>query len=241
MTFLLVGPRRLSKFPEVATSALSVAALLRVAEDLRSDPASILEMVTAITTDRGRWKEVIRQSYWHRNGFAKIKLFEGSEYSIRLHVWPAGKDRRGDMNPHGHRWSFASWLVLGQGMTEKHFVETAPADPDGIAYDRYCYRRRSCLRDLRQGERVHLREVGHVDRPAGAVYSCDTDVIHTVDPLGLGLLVTAVVQGRAEVETTPVYVHPGVRDKQRHRRLKAKEFDLLLRDLEIAMGAMPRT
>jgi hypothetical protein len=241
MTFLLGpqgGPKQLAKAP---VSAPEVADLIRVAEELRSDPASLLEMVIAIATDRRRRKEVRRRSYWHRNGFAKIKLFEDPDYSLRLHVWPTGEDRRGDLNPHGHRWAFASWLVLGHGMTEKHFVETTPADPAGVAYDRFCYRRRSCRGDLREPDRVHLLEVRRVYRPTGSVYSCKTDVIHTVDPLGLDLLVTAVVQGRVEVETTPVYVHPGVPDKQRHRRIRRKEFRRLLRDLEIAMGAMPRT
>lgn len=242
MSLFLVGPQNGPKQPsKVAISAPEVTDLVRVVEDLRSDPASLLDTVTTIAADRRRRKDVVKRSYWHPNGFAKIKLLEYPDYSLRLHVWPAGKDRRGDMNPHSHRWAFASWLVLGQGIAEKYFGETTPTDPDGVECERYLYRRRAWLSDLRRPERVHLRELGEVHRPAGTVYSSTTEVVHTVDPVGLDLLVTAVVQGHAEVETAPVYVRPGVAREQRRRRFKAEEFGILLRDLEIAMGAMPRT
>jgi hypothetical protein len=242
MTLLLLDPRSGPKqLPKSVASMPAVADLVRLAEDLQSDPDSLLNIVSAIAADRRRRNEVHKRSYWHPNGFAKIKLLEWPDHSLRLHVWPAGKDRRGDMNPHCHRWAFASGLILGQGMVERYFAETTPTDPDGVEYDRYQYRRRACLGDLRRPKRVHLRELGQVDRPMGEVYSCTTDVIHTVDPLGLDLLVTAVVQGRAEVETTPVYVRPGISGEQRYRPLKAKELVLLMRDLETAMGAMLRT
>jgi hypothetical protein len=45
------------------------------------------------------------------------------------------------MNPHGHRWAFASWLVLGDGMAEKYFAETTETDPEASVYERYRYRR----------------------------------------------------------------------------------------------------
>jgi hypothetical protein len=77
--------------------------------------------------------------------------------------------------------------------------------------------------------------------PLGTVYSCATDVIHTVDPLGFDLLVTAVVQGRAEVESNaglrPV---PEFSEGSGTGGSKRRNSTCLLRELEIAMGAMPR-
>jgi hypothetical protein len=239
MSFFLLsppnGPKQLAK---AAVSAPEVADLIRVAEDLRSNPAPLLDTVAEIAVDERRRQEVVRRSYWHPNGFAKVKLLEYPEYSLRLHVWPAGKDRRGDMNPHSHRWSFASWLILGHGVMETYFAETNAADPDGTGYERYRYRRQRWVPDLRQRKDVHLRAIEQVEQPPGSIYSCTTDVIHTVDPIGNDLLVTAVVQGSPEVKTASVYVRPGAVDEQRHLPITAEDLEFLLRNLDAESGSV---
>src|SRR5438552_2883438 len=61
--------------------------------------------------DPDRAEPVARCSYWHHNGFAKLVLRIADDHRVRLHVWPAGENRLGESNPHGHRWNFASTVV----------------------------------------------------------------------------------------------------------------------------------
>lgn len=218
----------------------ATAALVQVVDHLRSDPNLVLDAVRAIRTDPERCADVASRSYMHPNGFAKIKLFERPDFSLRLHIWPAGKDRRGDMNPHSHRWAFASWGLLGQGVVETYYKETPLADPNGATFVRCRYRRVKGVEHLKRPRVVRLKEIGEFERPSGGIYACSTDVIHTVDPIGRGLMATVVLQGRTERESAPVYLRSGGADEQRHQPFSAEELRGLLCDLEIAMGAAPR-
>jgi hypothetical protein len=240
MSMLLVAPWAVER-PLRKTAIRKVDDLVRVAEELRADPELLCAAVGAIAADPRRCADVAARSYWHPNGFAKIKVFEHLDYSLRLHLWPEGEDRRGDMNPHGHRWAFASWLLLGAGVVEKYFEEAASTHPDGVEYKRYRYRRRVRSKDLRNPEVVHLREIEEIVRPAGSTYSCTPDRIHTIDPIGRGLLVTMVVQGASEAKATRVYVRDRGLDTQRRRPLPADQLAVVLGNLETAMRRTPRS
>jgi hypothetical protein len=67
----------------------------------------------------------------------------------------------------------------------------------------------------------------HVYR--GEVYACDTDVVHTVEPIGSGLTATVVVQGPRRTPTTVVYCGPGESDDQPNHPMSESDFQLLVK------------
>ena len=60
--------------------------LFRHAERLRCVPGLFARDLAEIRAQPERMAELARRAYWHRNGFAKIKVAETGSYSVRLHM-----------------------------------------------------------------------------------------------------------------------------------------------------------
>jgi hypothetical protein len=211
--------RKQSEIEAVAEPSASLAGLVAHAERLRDNPDLLRCRLRHLRSHPDRLDEVARRSYWHVNGFAKVRLIARGEYCIRLHVWPSGKDRRGDVEPHGHRWDFASWVVVGRGLRETYFTETDSDTSNSQLHVRYDYGRRTNGNGYLKPRGVvrWLRPDPPQERGRNAVYGCSPTLIHTLAPVGCELVATVVLQGQPVVESTTVYRpyrHPGFPDLQ---------------------------
>lgn len=172
--------------------------------------------------DEAALRTVAERSYWHPNGFAKLVLHTDVDHKIRLHVWPAGEGRIGESNPHSHRWPFASTVIVGGGLHMEEYAEAVT----GRRHERYRYGAdpadRAAL--VADGD-AHLTRLRSLHNHRGGVYSCDTDIVHTVAPVGDALTATLVVQGPQRTRSTVVYRRPGLGDDQPNGDLT--ESDLL--------------
>jgi hypothetical protein len=214
-------------FDDVAGGA-GVAALVAALRRVVAEPAGCLGWLDGLRRDDAAVAAIATRSYWHPNGFAKLILHAGAGAGagagvrIRLHVWPAaGAPRLGESNPHSHRWEFASTVLAGGGLDMVEYVETGTG---GDAYVRHRYGAdptdRAAL--LRDGP-VRLRPVRTPRVRLGGVYSCTTDVVHTVAPVGTGLTATLVFQGPQRTPSTVVYREPGLGDDQPNSPLTQRE------------------
>jgi len=195
------------------------ADLRRVLDDVVGDPQRLARWLAAL--DR---TAVAGRSYWHPNDFAKLVLHAGPRVRLRLHVWPAGLNRRGETNPHGHRWHFASSVLCGDGLRSTEYEES----PNGSEHVKCRWSGggptavptplgRVCLRVC------HTHEVRTHDR-----YTVTTEKIHTIDPLGTALVATLVVQGPARVAAADVYCAPGSQVDAVGRSISPGDADTLL-------------
>jgi hypothetical protein len=198
----------------------ALAALHSKARELRDDPRVLRSSLELLRSDRAMLKAVARRSYQHANGFAKIVLHEGGGYRVRLHVWqPKPPDYGADTNPHGHRWEFASWIVVGV-LREEIFAEAA----SGRRHRRFAYHGTP---DLHPAGEAALRRMRTIERRAGDVYGRGRGVVHTVSPAMTDLVVTLVLQGPTDVEPTPVY-QPRERGKHAETRLTLRQLRSVL-------------
>jgi hypothetical protein len=212
--------------------------------DSESDTSYLSRTLAAIAGDQlsvwlasfdsmARAEPVARRSYWHHNGFAKLVLEVTAAHRIRLHVWPAGENRLGEWNPHGHRWNFASTVVAGDGLSSTEYVESDTG-------------RHHVLYHYVGGSGGFLTPVGnarlaeHDTRIVrnGERYVLDTSVVHTVVPLGNSLVATLVVQGPARLDHAPVYCPPGIPVDGPIRDLGPAEVRDLVRDVLAARGEL---
>jgi hypothetical protein len=143
---------------------------------------------------------------------------------IRLHVWPRGC-RQQFVNPHGHRWAFASWIIAGS-LRETTYVEAT----QGQAYEAWGYNGDA------HGERRVLRNcrlVPHATqhRVQGQIYTRDRLEVHDAYPVGAGLVASLVAQGPASDQYTPVYQPPGHSDMRRNSLITAGELRALLAEV----------
>jgi hypothetical protein len=207
-----------------ATERLQADLVHSLLTDLRSDVAAIAE-----------------DAYKHQNGFIKIKLLRTEHFTVRLHAWPAGKDRPVETNPHGHRWEFASWIIAGDGLVERIYEPSSPAEPAARGYILYEYGSVGGTTSLREEGWAWLREQGAHVRTATSVYPCSRHVVHTVDPVGDEVVATLVLQGPRVAETAPVYAHPLFGPDERQRPVTVNETADLLDEVVHAMGVMTRS
>jgi hypothetical protein len=179
-----------------------LAGLEQAAERLRDEPVRLRTALSALLDDRTRLEDVAKECRLHPNGFAKLVLHAGEHYGIRLHVWPAERDvRAGETDPHGHRWDFASWIVVG-ALRETTFVE----DPAGEQYHRHQYHGvdhgEAVLFDAGKGT---LRRAQTIDRPTGTIYRRSRTELHTAAPLGTGVVASLVLQRPHVPDPADVY------------------------------------
>jgi hypothetical protein len=198
---------------------------------------ALLGALLADTTALASWLasldpvEVAERSYWHHNGFAKLVLHAEPDFRVRLHVWPAGPDRLGEVNPHGHRWDFASSVLCGAGLRSTTYGESVT----GRSFVRHDYVGNGRQARLVPGCNIGLAvrdctDVGTHDR-----YVVTTETVHTIDPLGTSIVATLVVQGPPLLTSTPVYCAPGTEADQPGRSILAAE----VRELTGALLAAP--
>lgn len=218
--------------PWSSPRAATLDDLAAAARWLRSRPDTLRSQLRSLRSHPDLLETVVRQSYWHCNGFAKIKLVVAPRFCVRLHVWPAGQGRGEAINPHGHRWEFASWVAAGQGMLERWFEETADSGDGSSAHDRYEYGPGS----LRPNGGVWLREQSSRIRQPGTVYTCTGNTTHTVAPLGRELVATLVLQGPVRADSARVYVPPERSPQGSERPMLAADLHDLLIDAETAIG-----
>jgi hypothetical protein len=197
--------------------------LRRATEGLRSTPDLLSAVLEEIRGDKAHMAAIHRRSYWHPNGFAKLVLCTAPRYTTRLHIWPSLRPRHGDANPHAHRWVFASWVIAGR-LSETTFAETESVTTADSVHERCEYGRDSGGDAyLRPQRPVALVPTATAVRDAGTVYDCPAGTVHTVAPLGSGLMATAVLQGPAASDGAAVYVRTGVLPEHREDPLTAAD------------------
>jgi hypothetical protein len=176
---------------------------LRAALDLLlDDRPTLVAWLRSVVADAEQLARVAAASYWHANGFAKLVLHAAPGFRIRLHVWPAGEGRRGEPDPHSHRWDFASTVLTGDGLAIVESVELLESDSDtDVACTRYAYDGFSLVPDMK----VFLRCDRQFDVLTDDRYTTVTTTIHTVAPKGNGLVATLLVQGPHVNPATAVY------------------------------------
>ncbi|MDQ2707951.1 MAG: hypothetical protein M3Z25_10070 [Actinomycetota bacterium] len=218
----------------------SLDVLLTAATRLRTRPNTVLSRLRFLLSHPDELETIARESYWHRNGFARVKIVERHGVWVRLHVWPAGENRVGDVDPHGHRWDFASWVAAGQGITETYFTQTDEADSEGSRYVRLDYDRETGSGYLSQQGPAWLRRCGWRWRAAGEVYGCPVGVLHTVAPQGDDLVATVMMQGPVIARAAEVFRtddQPSESSDAPERPITANELRHLFGAVEAAIRA----
>ena len=153
-----------------------VANLQAVAELYRDTPERLWADLKTVLDDENLLRELASRSSFHPNGFVKIVLHPEASPRIRLHVWPAEAPER-LVDPHGHRWAFASWIITGS-LRETTYVERSCGRPFEVfdytgtkrseqATLRTCRLARQSTTRREQGQVLHPRQPRGARRPPG--------------------------------------------------------------------------
>jgi hypothetical protein len=182
----------------------------RAAAAIRPDLGLAATLLDGMASDLRVAADVSRRSYWHSNGFAKLVVHVNDEpgFRLRLHVWPSDAGHgSGYENIHNHRWPFAS-IVLAGAIRVEQFQEIDDFDqPGAVVCNRLIYDAAAPGRvgQLRVEGKCALRKLGRPVYPAGTVYFCDTDMLHTVARASGGTAATLMLAGAASGTDALVY------------------------------------
>jgi hypothetical protein len=200
----------------------------RTTEALRDRPALLRSALSVVRSDEHALEVVASRSSIHHNGFAKVVLSRGAGWSLRLHVWTPWIQSQ-DVNPHGHRWAFASWIITGT-LRETRF----DVAHQGRQFHRYAYRG-SASGDAAAWNTgtVSLVKVEEVERVAGTVYQRTGFEVHTAQPC-TDLVATLVLHGDSG-KTTEVFKRPGEPIEKGEKPLSGAELATLLDEVVAAL------
>jgi hypothetical protein len=184
----------------------TAADLLGALEMLLHDRAALRAWLRSQVDSAQALDAIVASSYWHANGFAKLVLVDAPGFKIRLHVWPAGRNRRGEPDPHSHRWDFASTVLTGDGLDiVESLALREPRSAADVACTRYVYDGFALVEDDDALKDVYLHDIHAFVVRSGNRYTTETTTIHTVAPKGNDLVATLLVQGPRVSSATAVY------------------------------------
>jgi hypothetical protein len=218
---------------DLRNTCVDVPALKRTAEHLRNDPGQLRRSLARLLGSNTHMEEIADRSYRHASGFAKVVLHISRYYGIRLHVWrPDERPVEQIVDPHGHRWEFASWIITGvlQEITFK------PAT-SGELFDQYAHVKGANGEDyLRPGRSATLARTAHNDRRAGQVYARSWSELHAAMPKGGALVASLVLQGPRSSARVPVYRRPGAPEGKVGAPLRIRNSRFSVRELRSLLG-----
>ncbi|MCH6170767.1 hypothetical protein [Pseudonocardia alaniniphila] len=212
---------------ELLAGRAADATLLRAALTAVLDDTPALAAWLSSFDDEERAARCAARSYWHPNGFAKLVLHATPDFRIRLHVWPEGTSRRGEPNPHSHRWDFASSVLCGDGLASAEYEEST----DGAPFHRHRYTGGGIDAVLISEVPTGLTVTDERTIARHESYNVTTDVIHTIEPLGTSLVATLLVQGPPKLDSTLVYCAPGQQADQQGIPISSDDVRKLVRDI----------
>jgi hypothetical protein len=178
-------------------------------------------------------EEIAHRSYRHANGFAKVVLHTSRHYGIRLHIWRPGEHPTGKVvDPHGHRWEFASWIITGT-LHEITFERAT----SGELFDEYAHEKGTDGEEyLRPRRSATLAPTGHADREKGQVYKRSSSELHAAMPKGGALVASLVLQGPRSAAPVPVYLRPGAPRGKAGASLPVRKSSFSVRELRSLLG-----
>jgi hypothetical protein len=206
------------------SSSAELATLTTEAEQHKEAPFRLWRLLDGALRDTDRFDELVARSVYHANGFVRIVLVPEGSPRLRLHVWPRGDERmEGTDHPHGHRWAFASWVIMGL-LREVTFVEGR----GGVPFREYRYAGSDEELPDVPLTRVLLTTATTSIRSSGQVYTRQPGEVHVAVPATDDLVATLVIQGEDVMTTTPVYRKTGDRRPQPNLPIGPAELRALL-------------
>jgi hypothetical protein len=218
---------------DLQNARVDVLALERTAEKLRDDPHQLRRSLARLLRSNTHMEEIADRSYQHANGFAKVVLHISRHYGIRLHVWRPDEHPSGQVvDPHGHRWEFASWIITGV----LHEITFEPA-ASGELFDEYAHEKGANGEDyLRPRRSATLARTAHADRKAGHVYKRSSSELHAAMPTGGALVASLVLQGPRSSAPVPVYRRPGAPGGKAGAPVRIPKSSFSVRELRSLLG-----
>lgn len=196
-------------------------ALLTASEWLAA-PENLPQLISAILHNEKASEKMLKESYYHQNGFDKIVLLSGKDFKLRLHHFHARPGHAPMENIHDHRWAFASSIIRG-GFNMHLFEE----HPDGEE-ERTLHNYHSAKVDQKYAtEEIGKRRLKVIERlqyVAGDSYIMLPDELHSIIHIPNQEAITLIMTGNNERSTCKLYAKGIIEDEQKQMERFEKDW-----------------
>ena len=145
--------------------------------ELIAEPEILSMLIRRIIHDRNLLTRVLKESYYHENGFHKIVLAAGEHFKLRLHHF--GSSTKMPMeNIHDHRWPFASNILLGS--LKMDIFQPHESEGEKLIHYRYNSQKSNGAYGIAPLGYKKLTLVRSVEYKAGEQYLMPTTHLHRI-------------------------------------------------------------
>jgi hypothetical protein len=154
--------------------------------------------------------EIAADSYRHANGFDKISFpgINNIPVRLRLHIWRGASTGNGsDVDPHNHRWPFASRVLVGD-LTNTLYITQQHQAGDYMRY-KHSPLKSNLGYELSRVDRAYLRCTDVFHTITDQTYELTADAIHAVTTPNSVYTATIVLELASSKEFSDMFVRSG--------------------------------
>jgi hypothetical protein len=205
-----VGPL-VELLEQMAATRLPQALLM--ASEWLAVPENLSQLIYTILNNPEASEKMLKESYYHQNGFDKIVLLSGKGFKLRLHHFHARPGHSPMENIHDHRWAFASTMI--RGSFKMHLFEEDPKGEEERTLHNYNAAKVNQKYATEEMGKRRLKIVERLQYAAGDSYIMLPDELHSIIHIPNQEAITLIVTGNNERETCKLYAKGPIEDEQK--------------------------
>ncbi len=179
-------------------------AVLMEMNTILADPSILSLLTKRILSSKLLFNKLLKQSYYHENGFHKIVLLSGNHFKLRLHHFGVAAKIPME-NIHDHRWYFASSILLGSLKMDMFQVSEDPIDAEPLYHFIYnSNKANGCYTTQFKGH-AYLKKTSAVKFNQGDHYLMTPNELHRIKNQSGEESVTLILTGKTVGDTCNLF------------------------------------
>jgi hypothetical protein len=171
---------------------------------------------------------VLKESYYHENGFHKIVLLSGQSFKLRLHHFGSGVKLPME-NVHDHRWAFASSILAGS--LKMDLFEVHECEGEALIHYRYDSNKSTGEYTTTRVGKKFIRKTETRTYSAGDQYlMLPTDLHRIINKAGEESI-TLILTGNPKGQTCNLYAKRTIRKEEKKMVSYSEEMEGMLKAL----------
>lgn len=190
------------------------ADILRDINIALSEPQILSVLIGVIRNNKANYQKLLKESYYHENGFHKIVLLSGKTFKIRLHHF--GITAKAAMeNIHDHRWTFSSSILYGKLDMDLFEVSAKPKGAETLYHFVYNSNKESGSYDVERQGLVFLNKIATSSFVAGDCYLMYPSDLHRIVNKQGQESITMIITGKPHSSECNLYAKRPIRDEEK--------------------------
>lgn len=179
-----------------------------------ADPQILSFLVGLIRNDQEHFEQLIRDSYYHENGFHKVVLLSGKTFKLRLHHFGVSAKQSME-NIHDHRWPFSSSILYGNLKMDLFKVSTVSRGGESLYHFVYNSNKQRGSYEVEMQGLVFLNKISSRSYEVGQSYLMLPDDLHRIVTENGQESITLILTGKPQSEECNLYAKRPILEEEK--------------------------